>query len=232
MVGLGLGLMITATINVTVGNAAVELAGPVAGVQTTAIRFGAALGVAVLGGVMAATTAASFASKLDNSALARAIAAPLKKVGSTAVAAGVAPLSPLMPSPVADLIRSFTATAFVQGVTTTSLVISLCVRSRRVRKDDAFTGGAEGEIGVRVLAYDPARHLGAAATGSISTAVACHKSACAAQLADSAPVPRPWYGSDATRRPPRLFSGLLSAWGRRLSTLVADGPGPCLSAIK
>jgi hypothetical protein len=65
--------------NVTVGNAAVELAGRVAGVQTTAIRLGAALGVAVLGGVMAAATAASFASKLDNSALARAIAAPLKR---------------------------------------------------------------------------------------------------------------------------------------------------------
>jgi MFS family permease len=73
LVGLGLGLLVSATVNATVGNAPVELAGPASGVQQTATRFGAALGVAVLGGFMAIATSASFSQQLGHSTLPAAV---------------------------------------------------------------------------------------------------------------------------------------------------------------
>lgn len=153
LVGIGLGLLVTATVNATVGNAPVELAGAAAGVQQTASRFGAALGVAVLGGIMAATTAAAFSSKLDSSALPAALTAPLKKLGSTAVAGGVAPVPPGSTAAVGDLITGLAHTAFLTGMSLTMLIaagicvlgagIALFVRPRANHEEDAEIVEAE-----------------------------------------------------------------------------------------
>ncbi|MFE4952383.1 MFS transporter [Leifsonia sp. NPDC056665] len=147
LVGLGLGLLVTATVNATVGNAPVELAGPAAGVQQTASRFGAALGVAVLGGIMAAATAAAFSAKLDASGLPAALNAPLKKLGSTAVAGGIPPIPPGTPGHAADLITGVTNAAFLSGMSLTMLIaagicvlgalVALVVRPRTVHEEDA-----------------------------------------------------------------------------------------------
>ncbi|MFD6697931.1 MULTISPECIES: MFS transporter [unclassified Microbacterium] len=153
LVGLGLGLLVTATVNATVGNAPVELAGPAAGVQQTASRFGAALGVAVLGGIMAASTAAAFGAKLDASGLPDALTAPMKKLGSTAVAGGVAPIPPGSSRVVADLITNLTDAAFLAGMSTTMLIaagicivgalVGLLVRPRAIHEEDAELVEAE-----------------------------------------------------------------------------------------
>ncbi|HEY2557498.1 MAG TPA: MFS transporter, partial [Diaminobutyricibacter sp.] len=153
LVGMGLGLLVTATVNATVGNAPVELAGPSAGVQQTASRFGAALGVAVLGGIMAATTAAAFSSKLDASGLPAPATAPLKELGSTAVAGGVAPIAPGSPAAVVDLITRLAHTAFLDGMSVTLLIaagicvvgagIALFVRPRAIHEEDAEIVEAE-----------------------------------------------------------------------------------------
>ena len=152
LVGLGLGLLVTSTVNATVGNAPVELAGATAGVQQTASRFGAALGVAVLGGIMAATTATAFASSLDTSGLPAELTGPLKEVASTAVAGGVAPIPPDSPTRVADLIQGFTDAAFLSGMSTTMLIgagicvvgaaVALLVRPKAIHEDDAETFNA------------------------------------------------------------------------------------------
>ncbi len=153
LVGLGLGLLVSATVNATVGNAPVELAGPASGVQQTATRFGAALGVAVLGGFMAITTSASFSRQLDDSALPAALTGPLRKLGSTAVAGGVAPIPQGAPASIAAQIRSFTDVAFLHGMKTTMLIsaaicvvgalVALIVRPRAIHEEDAEA--VEGE---------------------------------------------------------------------------------------
>jgi EmrB/QacA subfamily drug resistance transporter len=153
LVGLGLGLLVTATVSATVGNAPVELAGPAAGVQQTASRFGATLGVAVLGGIMAATTATAFSTKLDASGLPSALTASLKKLGSTAVAGGVAPVPPGSPRDVAHLITSITNSAFLSGMNVTMLIaagicvlgaaVALFVRPRAIHEEDAELVEAE-----------------------------------------------------------------------------------------
>ena len=147
LVGLGLGLLVTSTVNVTVGNAAVELAGSAAGLQQTASRFGAALGVAVLGGIMAAATATAFASNLAASGLPAEVTGPLKELGSTTVAGGIAPIPRDSSTQVSHLIQAMTDTAFLRGMSTTlriaagicivGAVVALLVRTKANQRDDA-----------------------------------------------------------------------------------------------
>lgn len=151
LVGLGLGLLVTSTVNVTVGTAPMELAGAAAGVQQTASRFGAALGVAVLGGIMAATTAASFSNSLDDSGLPEELTSPLKELGGTAVAGGVAPVPQGSPADVATLIEQFTKDTFLTGMNTTMLIaagicvlgagVALIVRPRSARRVQTHPSG-------------------------------------------------------------------------------------------
>lgn len=98
---------------------------------------------------MAATTAAAFSSNLDTSDLSTDLTEPLKQLGSTAVAGGVAPIPPDSPSQVADLIQSFTDTAFLSGMSITMLIaagicvvgaaVALLVRPRAAHEDAAET---------------------------------------------------------------------------------------------
>lgn len=145
MVGLGLGLLVTSTVNVTVGIAPVELAGAAAGVQQTASRFGAALGVAVLGGIMAASTAASFSTRLDRSGLPAELVANLRDFGGTAVAGGIAPIPPGSSPETGALIGQLTNDSFLEGMNITLLlatgicvlgaVVALLVRPRIASRD-------------------------------------------------------------------------------------------------
>jgi len=113
---------------VTVGIAPVELAGAAAGVQQTASRFGAALGVAVLGGIMAAVTSSVFDTGLDASDLPEPLAGALRPLGSTAVAAGVAPIPDGADETTARTIQTLTDAAFMDGMHTTMLLAScICV---------------------------------------------------------------------------------------------------------
>lgn len=155
-VGLGLGLLVTSTVNVTVGNAPVALAGAAAGVQQTASRFGAALGVAVLGGIMAAATAVAFNDGLDSSELPSELTTPLKDLGSTAVAGGIAPVPPGSSVEVAKLIEGLANDAFLYGMSVTMLVAAaiclvgaataLLVRPTAPQVKDAGGGGSERDL--------------------------------------------------------------------------------------
>ncbi|MEH1016254.1 MFS transporter [Micromonospora sp. CPCC 206060] len=122
MIGIGLGLLVTATVNATVGNAPAELAGPAAGAQQTAGRLGATLGVAVLGGVMAAATSAHFTDLLDRSGLPAALTGPLTQFGSTTVAGGVAPIPDGATPHLAATLTDYTNMSFLAGMHTTMLV--------------------------------------------------------------------------------------------------------------
>lgn len=122
LIGLGLGLLVTATVNATVGNAPVALAGPASGVQQTAGRLGATLGVAVLGAVMAAGTGTAFSAGLDRSDLPAPLVDALDAFGTTAVAGGVAPVPTGADSSTAATITDVAQTAFLSGMHSTMLI--------------------------------------------------------------------------------------------------------------
>jgi EmrB/QacA subfamily drug resistance transporter len=144
LIGLGLGPLVTSTVNATVGQAPVELAGAAAGAQQTAGRLGATLGVAVLGGVMAAATGERFSRLLEHSALPADVLASLGRAGSTAVAGGVAPVPAGAAPDVVELVTRATQVAFVSGMRTTVLtaaviaaagaLLALLVRDGRTRR--------------------------------------------------------------------------------------------------
>ncbi|MBZ4487882.1 MFS transporter [Microbacterium sp. cx-55] len=153
LIGFGLGLLVTATVNATVGNAPVALAGAAAGVQQTAGRLGATLGVAVLGGVMAAATSSAFSGLLRNSELPTDLVASLDQFGGSAVAGGVVPVPEGADAELASVISDFTHAAFLTGMQTTMLiaaaiaaagaVVALIVRSRAAHQEDADLVEAE-----------------------------------------------------------------------------------------
>lgn len=154
LIGLGLGLLVTATVNVTVGMAPVALAGATAGVQQTAGRLGATLGVAVLGGVMAAITSGRFTDLLSTSGLPSALTGLLGGLGASAVAGGVAPVPEGATPELAAMITDFTGRAFLHGMSLTMLVAAVIAlvgaaaafrvqpRAREQRVEPALAGSS------------------------------------------------------------------------------------------
>jgi Major Facilitator Superfamily len=116
MLGLGLSPVIVGATEVIVGNAAAELAGVAAGLQSTAMQVGGTIGTAVLGAVMSATVdsllparwAAARLPALDPAQLAEARS--LTTVGVAAVPKGVSPQ-------IAGAIADVTHATFISGMT-------------------------------------------------------------------------------------------------------------------
>jgi EmrB/QacA subfamily drug resistance transporter len=96
ILGVALGLVLTAATQTVVGNAPVRMAGLAGGLQQTALQVGGALGTSVLGAVISGRVAATFFGQLVSSGVpagpAQAIA-----VNHGAVAQGIPPLSSSMP---------------------------------------------------------------------------------------------------------------------------------------
>jgi EmrB/QacA subfamily drug resistance transporter len=124
LLGLGLSPVIVGGTEVIVGNAAVELAGVAAGLQSTAMQVGGTIGTAVLGAVMS--------SKVGSLLPANWAAAHLPALNATQLAGveslttvGVAPaqkgISPQLAATIADV----THATFISGMTASFLVASL-----------------------------------------------------------------------------------------------------------
>ena len=121
LLGLGLSPVMVGGTEVIVGNAAVELAGVAAGLQSTAMQVGGTIGTAVLGAVMSAKVnsllplnwAAAHLPALNPAQLAGVKA--LTSVGAAPVQKGVSPQ-------VAATMAQVTHTTFISGMTASFLV--------------------------------------------------------------------------------------------------------------
>lgn len=120
--GLGLGLVMTASIQAIVGNASDEDAGPASGVQQTANQLGGVVGTSVLGAIMAAVASSSFEDGLAERGAPAELVDALGEQGATAVSQGVAPIPPDAPAPLAGVIQAATDAAFVSGMHTTMAI--------------------------------------------------------------------------------------------------------------
>lgn len=125
ILGIGLGLVMTASIQAILGNASEADAGPASGVQQTANQLGGVVGTSVLGAVMAATVSSQFEEDLTSRSVPADVVTGLSEQGATAVSQGVAPVPPGSPEPLAEAIRAATETAFVSGMHTTMAVAAL-----------------------------------------------------------------------------------------------------------
>jgi EmrB/QacA subfamily drug resistance transporter len=124
LLGLGIGMVVTAATDAIVGNTPVDDAGVAGGIQTTAIQFGGVLGTAVLGSVLAAGVGRSFLADLQAAGVPAATAAHLARSGAT-VSQGLVPGSAGNASAVGRAIHAASHASFMTGLHSAMLVAGL-----------------------------------------------------------------------------------------------------------
>jgi EmrB/QacA subfamily drug resistance transporter len=113
--GLGVGMVLAASSDAIVGQAPVRDAGVAGGLQATALQIGGALGTSVLVSLISARVGSTLTGELTTAGVPADVAGGLHEAVD-AVAMGVAPTSPGMPSPLRASVAEGSAEAFMNGV--------------------------------------------------------------------------------------------------------------------
>jgi EmrB/QacA subfamily drug resistance transporter len=121
LLGAGIGLVITASLDAIVGNAEVDDAGVAGGLQSTALQLGGVLGTTILGSVVSSRVGAVLVDRLTSAGTPPSLAAKLAEAKQL-VAQGVAPTTPGMPAPLARAITQGSQDAFMAGLHTSMVV--------------------------------------------------------------------------------------------------------------
>ena len=122
VLGLGIGFVMTASVQAILGNADVADAGPAAGVHQTSLQVGGILGTAVLGAVMASVTAQKFHETLVDNNVPNSTADQISDEAVRAVAQGTAPTVTGDDPTTSHVLQSATEVAFMHGLHTTMWV--------------------------------------------------------------------------------------------------------------
>jgi MFS family permease len=124
LIGLGIGLVVTAATDAIVGNTPVDEAGVAGGIQGTAIQLGGVLGTAVCGSILGAKVAGVLFGDLLASGVPPATAHRL--VHATAVVSqGLAPITGSDSRALVDAITRGSHAAFMTGLHLTMMVASV-----------------------------------------------------------------------------------------------------------
>lgn len=130
LLGLGVGMIMSAASEAIVGNAPVEDAGVAGGLQTTALQLGGALGTSVLASIVATRAGSALFGSLTGAGTPAATAHELEGARS-AVSQGVAPVVSSMPDSLKAAVTEGSHQAFVTGFHTSPAVTGvLCVIGR------------------------------------------------------------------------------------------------------
>jgi EmrB/QacA subfamily drug resistance transporter len=121
LLGLGIGLVVTAATDAIVGDIEEDEAGVAGGIQTTSIQLGGVLGTAVCGSVLAASVSSVLKSELATRGVPHALTQRVVHEGAV-VSQGLAPLPRGVPPKLGDAITAGSHAAFMTGLHTTMLV--------------------------------------------------------------------------------------------------------------
>jgi EmrB/QacA subfamily drug resistance transporter len=121
LVGLGIGLVVTAATDAIVGNTPVDEAGVAGGIQGTAIQLGGVLGTAVCGSILGAKVASVLLRSLLTTGVPTALAQRLAR-GTASVSQGLAPIPSGDSGRLAAAITGGSHAAFMQGLHLTMMV--------------------------------------------------------------------------------------------------------------
>ncbi|MGW3987938.1 MFS transporter [Streptomyces sp. NPDC004830] len=141
--GLGVGMVMSASSDAIVGNAPVRDGGVAGGLQATSLQVGGALGTSVLVSLISSRVGSTLTGSLTDAGVPHTVAGRLEEARD-AVAMGVAPVSGAMPAPLRAAVTQGSHTAFMNGVHTAVLVTgvlalagaALAALGLRRRKDD------------------------------------------------------------------------------------------------
>ncbi len=121
LIGLGIGLVVTAATDAIVGNTPIDEAGVAGGIQGTAIQLGGVLGTAVCGSILGAKVGAVLLGNLLTSGVPPALAHRLTHA-TAVVSQGLAPISAGDSGRLAQAITQGSHAAFMEGLHLTMLV--------------------------------------------------------------------------------------------------------------
>jgi hypothetical protein len=125
--GLGVGMVMSASSDAIVGNAPVRDGGVAGGLQATTLQIGGALGTSVLVSLISARVGATLTGELTGAGVPPAVADGLRGA-EDAVAMGVAPVSGDMPAGLRAAVVEGSGQAFMNGVHVAVVVTGvLCV---------------------------------------------------------------------------------------------------------
>lgn len=113
--GLGVGMVLSASSDAIVGNAPVQDGGVAGGLQATTLQIGGALGTSVLASLISAKAGATLTGELTAAGVPSALAERLQEA-KDAVAMGIAPVSADMPAGVRAAVVEGSGQAFLNGV--------------------------------------------------------------------------------------------------------------------
>jgi MFS family permease len=121
LLGLGIGLVVTAATDAIVGDIPEDEAGVAGGIQTTSIQLGGVLGTAVCGSILAASVAGALRSDLVARGVPHQLTQRLMREGAV-VSQGLTPVPAGAPRKVVEAITAGSHAAFMTGLHTTMLV--------------------------------------------------------------------------------------------------------------
>jgi EmrB/QacA subfamily drug resistance transporter len=150
LIGLGIGLVVTAATDAIVGNTPVDEAGVAGGIQGTAIQLGGVLGTAVCGSILAAKVTAVLFADLLSSGVPPAVAHRVSEA-TAVVSQGLAPIPAGDSGRVADAITDGSHAAFMAGLHLTMLVAGLVALVGAAMGPFIRRGSAEAGAEVPVL---------------------------------------------------------------------------------
>ncbi|OUC90974.1 DHA2 family efflux MFS transporter permease subunit [Streptosporangium minutum] len=125
--GLGVGMVMSASSDAIVGSAPAKDAGVAGGVQATALQIGGALGTSVLISLVSGRVGSTLTGELIDAGVPASAAGAFEKAGD-AVAMGISPVSDGMPARLAAAVVEGSGNAFMNGVHSAVLLTGvLCV---------------------------------------------------------------------------------------------------------
>ncbi|QNP68193.1 DHA2 family efflux MFS transporter permease subunit [Streptomyces roseirectus] len=119
--GLGVGMVMSASSDAIVGNAPVRDGGVAGGLQATSLQVGGALGTSVLVSIISSRVGSTLTGKLTDAGVPHEVADRLGEA-KDAVAMGVAPVSDTMPGQLKAAVVEGSHDAFMAGVHTSAVV--------------------------------------------------------------------------------------------------------------
>lgn len=221
--GIGVGMVMSASSDAIVGNAPVKDGGIAGGLQATSLQVGGALGTSVLVSLISSRVGSTLSDSLTDAGVPHAIAGRLEEA-KDAVAMGAAPVSEAMPAQLRAAVTQGSHTAFMNGVHTAVLVTgilallgaSLAALGLRGRKDEHVENEA--------TAPSPAAVPAAPATDAPPAPAATAGVAAAVPSSGGIPVSGHVLGAESAPVPQAAVT-LISLSGRQLCRVVVRADG-------
>ncbi|WP_443041391.1 MFS transporter [Streptomyces sp. B21-108] len=219
--GLGVGMVMSASSDAIVGNAPVKDGGVAGGLQATSLQIGGALGTSVLVSIISSRVGSTLTDSLTAAGVPHSAAAGFEEA-KDAVAMGVAPVSDAMPAQLRAAVVEGSHTAFMNGVHTAVLVTGIL----------ALVGAALAALGLRGRSNERVSSPVSSEAAPVdtaqprTTAVPTATASVTAEIPSSGGTPVSGHVIGAESAPvPRAAVTLISLGGRQAGRVVAHPDG-------